>query len=71
MQPGEFAEADKGYRREPNCIRAPDHFAPVEESKIKGAARNQYETCNGSVAVLTQTKIENGSPLFKVDWPVE
>jgi hypothetical protein len=46
MQPGEFAEADKGYPGEPNCSRAPDHYATVEESKIKGVARNHHETCN-------------------------
>jgi hypothetical protein len=95
MQSGEFAEADNGYRGEPDCIRTPTRYATVEERKTKGVARNRHKTCNkrlqqfgclkqryrhhlsghglvfGSVAILTQLEIENGAPLFDVDWPVE
>jgi hypothetical protein len=38
MRPGEFAEADKGYRGQMNCVRASDMYATSEESKIKGVS---------------------------------
>jgi hypothetical protein len=41
--PSEFVEANKGYHGEPNCIRAPNHVATVEDSKIKWVARNRHK----------------------------
>jgi hypothetical protein len=46
MRPGEFAEADKGYHGQTNCVRAADIYATSEERKIKGVAQNRHETCN-------------------------
>ena len=46
LDAGEMAEADKGYRGEPNCIRLPGDYVSLSDKRAKDNARGRHETVN-------------------------
>ena len=46
LLPGEFVEADNGYRGQYDKIRTPVDYTTKKEKKMKARARARHETCN-------------------------
>ena len=93
LEPGEWVEADEGYRGHLDNIKCPGNDAnPAENRGMQGRARARRETLNGRLknwgilsqvfrhhimthgdvfwacALVTQLTIENGEPLFQVEY---
>ena len=46
LDPGEFVEADNGYRGEPLCVRVASCFVSKTDKRAKAKARARHETVN-------------------------
>ena len=95
LKPGEWVEADEGYRGHPDKIKCPGNDVnPAENWAMQGRVRAHHEMLNGRLktwgilsqvfrhhititmhgnvfrvcALVMQLTIENGEPLFEVEY---